>query len=106
MAYTIAGILTIGCVLVGYVYWDTVRLIGLVVLKGVWIACLVSAGTWLLVSAGGDSASAGKLAVAAIIPGAFFGWILHGEVALEILRERFQSRIQSARHVIKSHTDG
>ncbi len=106
MAYTIAGILTIGCVLVGYVYWETVRLIGWVVLKGVWIACLVSAGAWLFASMGGDAGFAAKLAVAAIIPGAIFGWILYGELALVLWRARGLSGNRSARHVIKSHSDG
>ncbi|MCZ6852958.1 MAG: hypothetical protein O7G86_03465, partial [Gammaproteobacteria bacterium] len=95
----------ISCVLIGYVYWDTVRLIGWVVLKGVWIACLVSAGTWLLASTGGDAGFAGKLALSAIIPGAIFGWILYGEVALGLFRERSVSANGSARHVIKSHLD-
>ena len=106
MAYTITGILTIGCVLVGYVYWDTVRLIGWVLLKGIWIACLVSAGTWMLASMAGDAVFAEKLAVAAIIPGAIFGWILYGELALGLWRERELSGSRSARHVIKSHVDG
>ncbi len=106
MTYTIAGVLTMSCVLIGYVYWDTVRLIGWVVLKGVWIACLVSAGTWLLASTSGEAGFAVKLAVSAIIPGAIFGWILYGEVALALFRERSIAANQSATHVIKSHTDG
>ena len=106
MAYTIAGILTIGCVLLGYIYWDTVRLIGWVVLKGFWIACLVSAGTWLLAATGGDAGFAGKLTLAAIIPGAIFGWMLYGELALALWKERHESKYRSARPVIKAHSDG
>ena len=105
MAYTIAGVLTIGCVLIGYIYWGIVRLVGWVVLKGVWIACLVSAGTWLLASTAGDAGFAGKLAVSAIIPGAIFGWILYGEVALALFRERSVSANRGARYVIRSHSD-
>ena len=104
MAYTIAGVLTIGCVLVGFIYWDTVRLIGWVVLKGSWIACLVSAGTWLIASTGGDAGFAGKLALAAIIPGAIFGWILYGELALALWKERGESWNRSTRHVIKTRS--
>ncbi len=104
MAYTITGILTIGCVLVGYIYWDNVRLIGWVVLKGSWIACLVSAGTWSFASVGGDAGFAGKLGLAAIIPGAIFGWILYGEIAPARWKERSESGNRSAGHVIKARS--
>ena len=102
MVYTIVGVVTLCCVVVCYVYWATVRLIGWAVLKGVWIACMISAGTWLFASMAGDSGFAGKLAIAAIIPGAIFGWIMYGEIALGLWRER-SVQTSGAMHVIKSH---